>query len=110
VRDTQSGAALSSCSGVQGDEFSAVGEKKPSKKTKSHAILNTEKLAATMDNNTIRNRSQLWVQTEKTKTFKVARIWNNYWRYRYIDTEIVELPWARVMITPDTNGDGVVDW
>jgi len=110
VRDTQPGASLSTCTGIQSDEFSKISDKKPSKNLKSHAFLNTDKLAATIDNNTILNRKQLWVQTVQKKDYKQASVWNNSWRYRYLDTEIVELPWARVMITPDINGDGHVDW
>jgi endo-alpha-N-acetylgalactosaminidase len=110
VRDTQPGASLSTCTGVENDEFSAVSDAPPSKTRKSHAILNTDQLAATIDNNTILNRNQLWVQTAQKNGYKHARVWNNYWRYRYLDTEIVELPWARVMITPDINGDNLVNW
>jgi len=110
VRDTQPGASVSTCIGVEKDEFSKISDKKPSKHLKSHAFLNTDKLAATIDNNTLPNRGQLWVQTVKKKDYKQASVWNNYWRYRYLDTEIVELPWARVMITPDVNDDGHVDW
>ncbi len=110
IRDTQSGASLATCTGVQNDEFSSMDDAKPSKKLKSHTILNTAQLAATIDNNTILNRSQLWVQTAKKTGYKRAGIWNNYWRYRYMDSEIVELPWARIMITPDVNGDGLVSW
>jgi endo-alpha-N-acetylgalactosaminidase len=32
------------------------------------------------------------------------------WRYREIDTETVDLPWTRVFVTGDRNGDGRADW
>lgn len=111
VRSSQSGARLAACSGVSGDEFAAITDKTPPKKyRKSHVILHTDQLAASVMNNTIQNRNQVWIETVKKPGYKRMGAWNNYWRYRYLDTEIVELPWAKVIIAADVNGDQIVDW
>jgi endo-alpha-N-acetylgalactosaminidase len=110
VRSTQRGAKLSACSGVEGDEFSDVAARKPGIYRKSHAIVNTRQLAAALTNNTIQNRQQVAIQTTAKPGYIGTGLGNNYWRYRYLDTEIVELPWAKVVVCGDMNGDGQVDW
>ena len=110
VRSTQPGAALAACTGVEGDEFADAATRKPSFARKSHAVVNTARLAAALANNTIQNRQQVCVQTVAKPGYARTGLWNNYWRYRYVDTEIVELPWAKVVVCADMNGDGAVDW
>ncbi len=110
VRSTQSGARLSACTGMEGDEFSDIATRKPGFERKSHAIVNTTQLAAAMANNTIQNRQQVGIQTVAKPEYVRTGLSNSSWRYRYLDTEIVELPWSKVVVGGDLNGDQMVDW
>ena len=48
-----------------------------------------------------------WKITEQNGG-KTCTAWCPPWLYREIDSEITELPWAKVFITGDRNGDGVL--
>ena len=74
------------------------------------AILNTDALAATMDNNVLQNLRQLRYQTREQNGEISTGIGNSDWVYRGLDDEITELPRAKVFITPDANNDHEVDW
>lgn len=110
VRSSQAGAKLSACSGIEGDEFTDVAARKPGLYRKNHAIVNTDQLAAALANNTIQNRQQVAIQTVAKPDGVRTGLGNNYWRYRYLDTETVELPWSKVVVCGDMNGDQQVDW
>jgi hypothetical protein len=84
---------------------------------RTYVILNTDQLAAAIDNNTIdvaANQGDIYqrylYQTVDKGSYKKCGLWNNTWTYREIGSEITELPWSRIIITGDENGDGVVDW
>lgn len=73
-------------------------------------ILNTDELAATMDNNVMRNLGQFRYQTFESNGKNTTGIWNNDWIYRGLDGKVTELPWSRVWIVPDMNADNQVNW
>lgn len=90
---------------------------------KSYLILNTDKLAATLYNNAINTtpttgskilgdkyETRYYYQTVNKTGYKRMGAWNNAWTYREVATEIMELPYAKIAITPDANTDGTVDW
>ncbi|KRF43710.1 endo-alpha-N-acetylgalactosaminidase family protein [Paenibacillus sp. Soil787] len=90
---------------------------------KSYLILNTDKLAATMYNNAINTtpttgskilgdkfETRYYYQTVSKTSYKRMGAWNNAWTYREVPTEIMELPYAKITITPDINNDSKVDW
>ncbi|WP_171646162.1 endo-alpha-N-acetylgalactosaminidase family protein [Paenibacillus phytorum] len=90
---------------------------------KSYLFLSTDKLAATMYNNSInltpttgnkilgvKNEARYYYQTVNKTGYKRMGAWNNAWTYREVATEIMELPYAKIAITPDANNDGTVDW
>lgn len=97
---------------VHKDFFYQLKDKKVDKSYVSAGIviLNTDKLAATIDNNVIRNLRQFRYQTQELDGTKITGIWNNDWIYRGLDNKITELPWAKILIAPDMNADNVVDW
>ncbi len=74
--------------------------------TATIAILNNNKIAITLDNNSIYESKQFIYQTDKQKT----SIGNNEWIYRGLDGKITELPWYKVIFTEDRNNDGKVNW
>ncbi|NOU88702.1 DNRLRE domain-containing protein [Paenibacillus sp. LMG 31460] len=90
---------------------------------KSYLILNTDKLAATLYNNAINTtpttgskilgdkfETRYYYQTMSKTSYKRMGAWNNAWTYREVPTEIMELPYAKIAITPDVNNDSTVDW
>lgn len=93
------------------EEFISLSDKaidsSPVKQT--YAIVNNDKLAATIDNNVIQYE-RARAQTTQTGDNKSYSIWNGVWTYREIDTEIVALPWSKIIVTADKNGDGSIDW
>ncbi len=74
------------------------------------AILNTDQLAATIDNNVLQNLRQFRVQTSESGEEKYTGVWNGDWIYRGLNNEITGLPWAKVVVTDDMNEDSLVDW
>ena len=73
-------------------------------------ILNTDELAATIDNNVMRNLGQFRYQTREFSGEKSTGIWNSDWVYRGLDNKITELPWAKIWVAPDMNADNEVNW
>ncbi len=117
VRDTQAGAALASNLVPKGDqEMGPLADKgideKPLKCT--YVILSTDQLAATIYNNVLLDTERLYIQTIQAEGFKKSNVWNPVWTYRPVwdgqPVEIFQLPMCKVVINPDVNGDGKVDW
>ncbi|WP_214317908.1 endo-alpha-N-acetylgalactosaminidase family protein [Nonomuraea sediminis] len=87
----------------------------------SYAIVNTARLAAAVETNstydkpsgpTDKDAARLWHQARKDAdgTVRVG-VWSGQWTYRGTGSPFTEnLPWARVVVTPDANGDHTVDW
>ena len=73
-------------------------------------IVNTDELAATTDNNVMRNLGQFRYQTYESNGENTTGIWNSDWIYRGLDGKVTELPWSKVWITPDMNADNQVNW
>lgn len=129
VSSDQSGAAtafttLSADSTTTADRFGTVTAATPVQTSPSgatYAILNTAKLAAAIESNssydrtsssTSDDRSRFLRQTTKDAggTVRVG-VWSGQWTYRGTGAPYTEaLPYAKVVITPDANEDGTVDW
>ncbi|MEV0619929.1 endo-alpha-N-acetylgalactosaminidase family protein [Nonomuraea sp. NPDC050404] len=87
----------------------------------TYAIVNTDRLAAAVESNstydrpsgvTDRDAARLWHQARKDAggTVRVA-VWSGQWIHRASGAPFTEeRPWAKVVITPDANGDGTLDW
>ncbi|MDQ8738776.1 endo-alpha-N-acetylgalactosaminidase family protein [Paenibacillus sp. LHD-38] len=112
VRSVQEGAYAACAEGIKGDHFFFVSEQEetPVHVHYSIAILNTNELAASVLNNVLLNRRRVNVQTVHKDDYMETGIWNSYWTYRGPSGEVIDEPWSKVMITPDRNGDGIVDW
>ncbi|MFG1701924.1 endo-alpha-N-acetylgalactosaminidase family protein [Nonomuraea sp. M3C6] len=87
----------------------------------SYAIVNTDRLAAAIESNstydrpsgvTDRDAARFWHQARKDAdgTVRVG-VWSGQWTYRADGAPFTEeLPWAKVVLTPDANSDGSLDW
>jgi endo-alpha-N-acetylgalactosaminidase len=90
----------------------------------SYAILNTGSLAAAVESNSSYDKpsgatggddARFWHQARKDDDGGVrVGVWSGQWTYRGDGAPKPEsgdnLPWAKVVVTPDANGDGSVDW
>jgi endo-alpha-N-acetylgalactosaminidase len=83
---------------------------KPVAESANYTFVSAGKLAAGIVGNHIDDHQRVSYQIaekEGAMTFAAA---NPLWQYREIDTETVPLPWVKVFITGDRNGDGVANW
>lgn len=117
VRDTQSGAAVASNLIPKGDQEMGTLVDKGVDQTplmRTYVILSTDQLAATIYNNVLLDTERLASQTVQTDGYKKCSVWNPLWTYRPVwdgqPVETFELPMCKVVINPDVNADGKVDW
>ncbi|MEV0390869.1 endo-alpha-N-acetylgalactosaminidase family protein [Nonomuraea sp. NPDC050643] len=87
----------------------------------TYAIVSTGRLAAAVESNstydrpsgvTDRDAARFWHQArrEADGTVRVG-VWSGQWTHRASGAPFTEdPPWAKVVLTPDANGDRVVDW
>ncbi|MCX5203995.1 endo-alpha-N-acetylgalactosaminidase family protein [Streptomyces sp. NBC_00237] len=90
----------------------------------SYGIVNTGALAAAVESNSsydkpsgaaARDGARLWHRATKADDGSVrVGVWSGQWTYRGEGAPKPEsgkdLPWAKVVVTPDANGDRQVDW
>ncbi|MEV8104351.1 endo-alpha-N-acetylgalactosaminidase family protein [Streptomyces sp. NPDC088135] len=90
----------------------------------SYAIVNTGALAAAVESNSSYDKpsgatggddARFWHQARKADDGGVrVGVWSGQWTYRGDGAPKPEsgddLPWAKVVVTPDANGDKTVDW
>ncbi|MBC6446145.1 endo-alpha-N-acetylgalactosaminidase family protein [Actinokineospora xionganensis] len=85
-------------------------------------LVSTGKLAAALETNsvydkpagpTVNDNAHFWRQARKSGADTVVGVWSGQWTYRAAgaaaaDTE--PLPEVKIAVTPERNGDNVVDW
>ncbi|MFF2010743.1 endo-alpha-N-acetylgalactosaminidase family protein [Streptomyces sp. NPDC058195] len=90
----------------------------------TYAIVNTSSLAAAVESNSSYDKpsgatggddARFWHQARTADDGSVrVGVWSGQWTYRGEGAPEPEsgddLPWARVVVTPDANGDRTVDW
>ncbi|MFD5124076.1 endo-alpha-N-acetylgalactosaminidase family protein [Streptomyces sp. NPDC058385] len=81
----------------------------------SYAILSTDRLAASVETNSLEDQSRLLVRTSGTGAAKNTALSSGTWTWRPepvagADPKPTELPYAKVVLTGDRNDDGAVDW
>lgn len=90
----------------------------------SYAIVNTGTLAAAIESNSTYDKpsgatggddARFWHQARKAADGSVrVGVWSGQWTYRGEGAPKPEsgadLPWAKVVVTPDANGDKTVNW
>lgn len=130
VRSSQPGAALSTAkmhtaTTGTGDTFTPVTASTPvdaSATTVMYGLANTGKLAAAIDSNayydapsggTATENGRISKQVTDKGSYRRAGLWSGSWLYRATgaaDTDTEPLPYARIAVTADRNGDSAVDW
>ncbi|MGW0390648.1 endo-alpha-N-acetylgalactosaminidase family protein [Streptomyces sp. NPDC003042] len=130
VRSDQPGAALATAkmhtaTTGTGDTFTPVTAKTPVDATATtvmHGLVNTGRLAAAVDSNslydqpsggTARENGRITKRVTDHGSYRRAGLWSGAWLHRAAgaaDTDTEPLPYARVAITADRNADSVVDW
>ncbi|AXB48369.1 endo-alpha-N-acetylgalactosaminidase family protein [Amycolatopsis albispora] len=86
----------------------------------SYGIVHTGSLAAAVETNSVYDKpsgatngddARLWHQARKDGDGTRVGVWSGQWTYRAEGSAATEeLPWAKVVVTPEVNGDGKVDW
>ncbi|MFJ7128473.1 endo-alpha-N-acetylgalactosaminidase family protein [Streptomyces sp. NPDC098101] len=89
----------------------------------AYAIVHTGRLAAAVESNSsydkptgasARDGSRFWHQARKNGAETRVGVWSGQWTHRGEGAPKPEtgdaLPWAKVVVTPDANADGTVDW
>ena len=112
VRSTQPGAAFIGSQVGKADVQALVADRRPDAKPVpfTHAVLYDQQLAGSIYNNVLLDNERLFLQTRDAGQGKVCSLWCPVWTYRVVANETLPLPLARVVVTGDLNGDGVVDW
>ncbi|MPQ43356.1 endo-alpha-N-acetylgalactosaminidase family protein [Clostridium tarantellae] len=73
-------------------------------------IFENGQLSAAIENNVLDYTAQVYYQTTMNGNKKEAGLWNGVWTYREVESEIVELPFSKVVISDDKNNSGDVTW
>lgn len=110
VSSAQPNAQLTANSIVGSDIYMPLATASPTRGNASYLILNTDKLAAAIHNNTLDEWQRYKYRITEKDGSKNAAVASNLWIYREIDTEATELPFVKIIITADENADGIVDW
>ncbi|MET9606895.1 endo-alpha-N-acetylgalactosaminidase family protein [Streptomyces sp. NPDC006512] len=130
VRSDQPGAALSTATmhtatTGTGDTFTPVTGSTPvdpAATTVMYGMLNTGRLAAAIDSNslydqpsggTARENGRIAKRVTDKGSYRRAGLWSGAWLHRAqgaADGDTEPLPYARIAITADRNADAAVDW
>ncbi|KOY54122.1 endo-alpha-N-acetylgalactosaminidase family protein [Streptomyces sp. XY332] len=130
VRSDQPGAALATANmhtatTGTGDTFTPVTASTPvdpAATTVMYGLASTARLAAAIDSNslydtpsggTARENGRISKRITDKGGYRRAGLWSGAWLYRAAgaaDTDTEPLPYARIAITGDRNGDATVDW
>ena len=112
LRSTQPGAAFIASQAGKADLQTLVADRRADTKPLpfTHAVLYYQQLAGSIYNNVLLDNDRLFLQTREVRQEKVCSLWCPVWTYRAVTNETLPLPLARVVVTGDRNGDGVVDW
>ncbi len=112
VPETVPGSCLSIADNVHKDRFYPLKEKSVDNTCQygSILLLNSDKLVATLESNSMYTTRQFLYQSVQTPGPVVTGIWGNEWIYRGHDGEAVDLPYIKVILSDDCNQDNKVDW
>ncbi len=95
------------------DERDTIGEIKYldlKEDTANYFFISSGKLAAGIASNHIVDCERVSFSIREEDGIKTCRAWMPVWQYREIESETLELPFVKVFITPDINGDNDASW
>lgn len=99
------------------DRYAAVADLPvdPAPRGTTYAILNTDRLAASLETNSLSDQSRLLVRTTEKGGVKTTAVSSGEWTWRPqpadgYQARPADLPNTKVVLTSDRNRDGVVDW
>ena len=106
------GSCLSVANSVHSDTFFPLKDKMVDNTWQygSILLLNTDKLVATLESNSIYSTRQFLYQSARLGDSAVTGIWGNEWIYRGHDGKVVDLPYIKVILADDMNQDNKIDW
>lgn len=106
------GGCLSIANNVRSDSFYPLKDKEADDVSQygSLVIMNTDKLAAALESNSIYNNRQFLYRSVQISDSIVTGIWGNEWIYRGHDGKVVDPPYIKVILADDRNHDNKVDW
>lgn len=79
--------------------------------TTTIATLSSDKIAASMSNNSIKSRQEVAYQTFDAGEYTTTALWSNEYMYKgLLGGEVIDAPWAKVTVTADQNQDGKIDY
>lgn len=110
MRNDDTTAHLSVAWSEGGDRFWKLTERKNHDTVPVPAaivILNNDKVAVVLDNNSQYESKQFLIQNTQWKSTAIG---SNEWIYRGPDGKVTELPYQKVIFADDVNGDGKVTW
>lgn len=132
VRSDQAGATVRTAlvnldKSKEGDTVLTLSADTPADSARAggaYAVLHTRTLAAGIESNSVTDQiskvpgsawenARLWRFTERRDGYVKCSLASGQWTYRAYQakaTDTEPLPYVRVIITGDRNGDGVVDW
>ena len=85
-------------------------ERGPEKYRAGYVFVSGGGVAAGIACNALNQQARLCYQVFDAHGAVMCRAWCPEWTYRAVESETVEMPWARVFVTGDRNGDGKADW
>lgn len=92
------------------EQLGPLATMKPVAETANYAFVSAGKLAAGIVSNHIDDHQRVSYQISGTDGKMTFAAVNPLWQYREIDTATVPLPWVKVFVTGDRNGDGIANW
>lgn len=112
MNNKDTNAMLSIANDVHSDEFMPLNNRTADTTAgyAAIAILNNDKIAVTIDNNSNYNAKQILYRTAKIGNENFTSIFSNEWIYRGINNELLPLPEMKIIFAKDSNGNQVVDW
>ena len=112
VPNSRREACLAVANSVHSDSIYPLSEKTvdPVGRYGTLLMLNSDRLAATLESNSLYNVRQFVFRSVPLSGKLITGIWGNEWIYRGHDGRVTELPYIKVVLTDDCNGDNRIDW
>ena len=111
-RQTNAAVAMMQATGYNfyGEWIGLLATMAPHSGPVNYFFLSTGDVAAGITDNALDDSARVDVRTTFANGVITCTAQNPVWQYREVDGETLELPWVKVLVTGDRNGDGKADW